>query len=101
MLRELGRVGIGGGPNALSGRGKIVSRLAQLDIGSEQEPIGAWLSERRADTASVHDSRLADPPVELHVGMTTNDGVDVEGLDERSKKLRGRCARGPRPCFRS
>src|SRR5712691_2430731 len=48
---------------------QILGRVLKLDVRSEQQPIGTGFTERHAHTASVHNTRLADEPVELHVRM--------------------------------
>ena len=59
--------------NLFGGSGEIVAGVPELNIGLKQQPIGAGLSERHADTASVHDASRSDHSIKLHMGMTTND----------------------------
>ena len=66
-----------GAANAVGG-GKVVGSVPELNIGPQQQPIGARFSERHADAAGVHDSSRADHPVKLHVGMAADDQGDAE-----------------------
>src|SRR5215213_11220440 len=63
---KLPRLRILRGPNALRSFRQIVRRVPQLNVRSEQEPIGTRLSKRHSHTAGVHNSNSFDPPVKLH-----------------------------------
>jgi len=56
--------------------------MAELNIGIEQQPIGAGLSKRHADAASVHDSSCSDHPIKLHVGMAADDHGDAKSFED-------------------
>jgi hypothetical protein len=76
--------------NALGGSGKIVASVPELNIGVEQQPIGAGFSEWHADAACVHDSSRADHPVKLHVGMAADDHGDAEFFEDGQEPVIGR-----------
>jgi hypothetical protein len=57
--------------------------MPQLDVGTEQEPIGAGLSERHPYTTGIHDASFSDPSIELHVGVAADDQGYAESLEER------------------
>jgi len=72
------------------GLGQIVSSVPELNIGAEQQPIGAGFSERHADAACVHDSSHADHPVKLNVGMAADDHRDAESFEDGQEAVIGR-----------
>ena len=76
--------------NAVGGSGKIVASVAEVNIGVEQQPIGAGFSEWHADAACVHDSSRADHPVKLHVGMAADDHGDAESFEDGQEAVVGR-----------
>ena len=76
--------------NAVGGSGKIVASVPELNIGVEQQPIGAGFSESHADAACVHDSSCANHPVKLHVGMAADDHGDAESLEDGQEEVIGR-----------
>lgn len=65
-------------------------RPVELNIGVEQQPIGAGFSEWHADAACVHDSSRADHPVKLHVGMAADDHGDAESFEDGQEAVIGR-----------
>jgi hypothetical protein len=67
-----------------------VASVPELDIGVEQQPIGAGFSEWHADAACVHDSSRADHPVKLHVGMAADDHGDAESFEDGQEPVIGR-----------
>lgn len=79
-----------GAANTVSGAGKIVASVPELNIGVEQQPIGPGFSERHADAACVHNSSCADYSIKLHVGMTTDDHGDAESFEDRQETVIGR-----------
>ena len=76
--------------NAVGGSGKIVAGVPKVNIGVEQQPIGAGFSEWHADAACVHDSSRPDHPVKLHVGMAAHDHGDTESFEDGQKAVIGR-----------
>jgi len=74
---------IGRVSNALSSFGEVVGRMPKLNVGSKQEPIGAWFAKRHSHTAGVHNSSPSDHSVKLHVGMTADDYSYVEAFKEQ------------------
>src|SRR5437764_661354 len=75
-------LGVCGATNAVGGSGKVVASVSELNIGVEQQPIGAGFSERHADAACVHDSSRADHPVKLNMGMAADDQRDAEPSED-------------------
>jgi hypothetical protein len=73
--------------NAVGGSGKIVASAPEVNIGAEQQPIGTRFSERHADAARVHDSRRADHPIKLHVGMAADDQRGAEPFKDGPKAV--------------
>ena len=47
---------IGRVSNALSSFGEVVGFMPKLNVGSKQEPVGAWFAKRHSHTAGVHNS---------------------------------------------
>ena len=76
--------------NVIGGSVKIVASVPELNIGVEQQPIGAGFSERHADAACVHDSSRADHSVKLHVGMAADDHGDAESFEDGPEAVIGR-----------
>ena len=87
--KDLG-LGVCGAANAVGGSSKIVASVPELNIGVEQQPIGAGFSERHADAACVHHSSRADHPVKLNVGMAADDQGDAESFEDRQEAVIGR-----------
>ena len=69
--------------DGIGGSGKIVASVSEVNIGAEQQPIGTRFSERHADAARVHDSRRADHPIKLHVGMAADNDRCVQAFKKR------------------
>src|SRR5262245_32655741 len=42
---------------------KIVGRAPELDVRSEEDPVGARLPVGHPDAPGIHDARASDPPV--------------------------------------
>jgi len=61
--------------------------VPELNIGTEEEPIGARFTEWHSDTSGVHNSSCADHPIKLHVGVTADYGVTAQSLEERQKSV--------------
>jgi len=54
-----------------------------LNIGSEQEPVGTGFPERHSHAASIHYSSPSDHSIKLHVGMTADDERNIEAFKDR------------------
>ncbi len=66
---------------------QIVSRLSQLHVGPEQQPVRARVLERHPDAAGVHDARRADLSIELHVRVPAHDQRRVHAGKDRQQPL--------------
>jgi hypothetical protein len=82
-----------GSANAVGGSCEIITGVTKLNVGAQQEPIGAGFPERHSDTAGVHDPSRADHPVELHVGVTANYCRYAESVENRHEAILWREAR--------
>ena len=73
--------------NAVGGSGKIVASVPELNIGVEQQPIGAGFSKGHSDTASIDDSRAPDHSVKLHVRVAADNHRQPESFKDRQEAV--------------
>jgi hypothetical protein len=64
--------------------------VPELNIRSEQEPIGSRLAERHSHAAGIDDTSLPNRAIELHVGVTADDEWDTESFEHRQQPIFGR-----------
>lgn len=86
-FRELLSLRIARGFDALRGFCEVVGRVPQLNVRSEQEPIGTWLPKGHPHTARIEDSNLSDHPVKLHVAVAADGDRGVGSLENRYETL--------------
>ena len=73
-------------PNARGRRRQVVCGVAKLDVAVlQQQPVGAWFSERHAHASGVHHARPPDHPVERHVRVTADDDGRVQAVEDRQE----------------
>src|SRR5207302_11375339 len=49
--------------NALGSFREIVGRMSKLNLGSKQQPIGAWFPKRHSHAAGIQNANSSDHPV--------------------------------------
>jgi hypothetical protein len=81
---------VGGAANLVGGSGEIVVGVLKLNIGTEQEPVGAGFAEGHSDAAGVHASSRADDPVKLHVSMAADHRRGAKSFEDGQEAVFGR-----------
>src|SRR5215469_9999514 len=74
-----------GGAYALGRFREIVRRVPKLKLRAQQKPMGKRLAKRHSHTPGVHDSSRSHLPVELHVGMATDDQSRAQSRENRQE----------------
>ena len=69
---------------------EIVLRMAELNIGPEQEPVSTCLSEWHSHAAGVYDAHFPNDSVELHMGMAADDDGFIESAKHWQQASFGR-----------
>src|SRR5216683_4761514 len=87
LCRKIYRLWIIRASNALSSLGKIVRRMLQLNVGSEQEPIGSWFPKRHSYAASIYNSGRPNHAVKLHVRMAADDQWRIKSIKDLQEGL--------------
>ena len=68
---------------------QVVVRVAELNVGTEQQPIRAGLTKGHPDTPGVHNPQPSDCSLERHVRMAAYDHVSVNALEHGSHQRLG------------